>query len=133
MPPNEELARYINLKLAALGQPLCHHTADLEFLRTAGPLLRRLHQKEQLLGSRLSPVDARVQAFLDAYLSDVCPNGAARIPAIAFNLDRPGMGRAVSLPAASDHFSSPYVQSYRVPQGVLHNPVACLLYTSRCV
>jgi hypothetical protein len=124
MPPNEELARYINLKLAALGQPLCHHTADLEFLRTAGPLLRRLHQKEQLLGSRLSPVDARVQAFLDAYLSDVCPNGAARIPAIAFNLDRPGMGRAVSLPAASDHFSSPYVQSYRVPQGVLHNPVA---------
>ena len=71
MPPNEELARYINLKLAALGQPLCHHTADLEFLRTAGPLLRRLHQKEKLLGSRLSPVDARVQAFLDAYLTDV--------------------------------------------------------------
>jgi len=124
MPPNEELARYINLKLAALGQPLCHHTADLEFLQTAGPLLRRLHQKEKLLGSRLSPVDARVQAFLDAYLSDVCPNGAARIPAIAFNLDRPGMGRAVSLPANGDSFSSPYVQSYRVPQGVLHNPAA---------
>ena len=124
MPPNEELARYINLKLAALGQPLCHHTADLEFLETAGPLLRRLHQKEQLLGSRLSPVDARIQAFLDAYLSDVSPNGAARIPAIAFNLDRAGMGRAVSLPANGDHFSSPYVQSYRVPQGVLHNPAA---------
>jgi hypothetical protein len=124
MAPLEELARYINLKLAALGQPLCHHTADLEFLETAGPLLRRLHQKEQLLGTRLSPVDARVQSFLDSYLADVCPNGAARIPAIAFNLDRPGMGRAVSLPAASDHFSSPYLQSYRVPQGVLHNPVA---------
>jgi hypothetical protein len=124
MTANEELARYINLKLAALGQPLCHHTADLEFLKTAGPLLRRLHQKEQLLGSRLCPVDARIQAFLDAYLSDVCPQGAARIPAIAFNLDRPGMGRAVSLPAKGDCFSSPYVQSYRVPQGVLHNPAA---------
>jgi hypothetical protein len=35
-----ELARYINLKLAALGQPPCHHTADLQFLETAGPLLR---------------------------------------------------------------------------------------------
>src|ERR1035441_10741047 len=80
-----ELARYINLKLAALGQPLCHRTADLQFLETAGPLLRSLHQKEQLLGSRLSPVDARIQAFLDAYLTDVCPGGAARIPAIAFN------------------------------------------------
>src|ERR1035441_5427532 len=99
MSPNEELARYINLKLAALGQPLCHHTADLQFLKIAGPLLRRLHQKEQLLGSWLSPVDARIQSFLDAYLSDVCPQGAARIPAITFNLDRPGMGRAVSLPA----------------------------------
>jgi hypothetical protein len=124
MPSNEELARYINLKLAALGQPLCHHTADLQFLETAGPLLRRLHQKEQLLGSRHSPVDARIQAFLDAYLSDVCPQGAARIPAIAFNLDRAGMGRAVSLPAKGDCFSSPYVHSYRVPQGVLHNPAA---------
>ncbi|HEX3748094.1 MAG TPA: methyltransferase domain-containing protein [Bryobacteraceae bacterium] len=124
MAPNEELARYINLKLAALGQPLCHHTADLEFLKTAGPLLRRLHQKEQLLGTHLSPVDARVQSFLDAYLSDVCPDGAARFPAITFNLDRPGMGRAVSLPARSDSFSSPYLHSYRVPQGVLHNPAA---------
>ncbi len=124
MPPSEELARYINLKLAALGQPLCHHTADLKFLQTAGPLLRRLHQKEQLLGSRLSPVDLRIQAFLDAYLRDVCPNGAERIPAITFNLDRAGMGREVSLPANSDRFSSPYVESYRVPQGVLHNPAA---------
>src|SRR5580698_4006107 len=104
MSPNEELARYINLKLAALGQPLCHRTADLKFLQTAGPLLRRLHQKEQLLGSRLSPVDLRVQEFLDAYLSDVCPNGAERFPAITFNLDRAGMGREVSLPAASDRF-----------------------------
>ena len=124
MSTNEELARYINLKLAALGQPLCHHTADLQFLETAGPLLRRLHQKEQLLGTRLSPVDARIQAFLDAYLSDVCPHGAARIPAPAFKLHRAGMGRADSLPAKAARFSSPYVESYRVPQGVLHNPAA---------
>ena len=119
-----ELARYINLKLAALGQPLCHHTADLQFLETAGPLLRSLHQKEQLLGSRLSPVDARIQAFLDAYLSDECPRGAARIPASTFVLDRPGMGRTVSLPALGPSFSSPYVKSYRLPQGILHNPAA---------
>ena len=119
-----ELARYINLKLAALGQPICHHTADLQFLEAAGPLLRRLHQKEQLLGARLCPVDARIQAFLDACLSDVCPQGAARFPAIAFNLDRAGTGRVVSLPAKGCSFSSPYLQSYRVPQGVLHNPAA---------
>jgi hypothetical protein len=121
---DQELARYINLKLAALGQPICQHTADLRFLETAGPLLRQLHQKEQLLGSRLCPVDARIQAFLDAYLADVCPRGAARLPAITFDLDRAGMGRTVSLPAKGASFSSPYVESYRVPQGVLHNPAA---------
>jgi hypothetical protein len=122
--PDWELARYINLKLAALGQPLCHQTADLQFLEAAGPLLRSLHQKEQLLGSRLCPVDARIQAFLDAYLNDACPQGAARVPASTFILDRPGMARTVSLPALGTSFSSPYVQSYRVPQGILHNPAA---------
>ena len=111
MPSTDRvLARYINLKLAALGQPLCHDTEDLQFLETAGPLLRSLRQKEHLLGTRLSPVDARIQAFLDAYLSDVCPQGAARIPASTFVLDRAGMARAISLPAEGDSLSSPYVQ-----------------------
>jgi hypothetical protein len=121
---DRELVRYINLKLAAMGQPLCHQTADLQFLETARPLLRNLQQKEQLLGSRLCPVDTRIQAFLDAYLSDVCPHGAARLPASTFVLDRPGIGRIVSLPAVGSRFSSPCLESYRVPQGVLHNPAA---------
>jgi len=121
---DSELVRYINLKLAAMGQPLCHQTADLPFLETARPLLRNLQQKEQLLGSRLCPVDTRIQTFLDAYLSDVCPHGAARLPASTFVLDRPGIGRIVSLPAVGSRFSSPCLESYRVPQGVLHNPAA---------
>ena len=37
-------------------------------------------------------------------------------------LDREGMARVMSLPATADSFSSPYLNSYRVPQGVLHNP-----------
>ena len=32
------------------------------------------------------------------------------------------MARVMSLPVTSDSFSSPYLNSYRVPQGVLHNP-----------
>ena len=61
-----ELIRYINLKLAALGQPTSQSTADPEFLEIAGPLLRNYHQKNQLLGGRLCPADARIQAFLDS-------------------------------------------------------------------
>jgi len=117
-PQIEELIRYINLKLLALGQPTSHSTADPYFLEIAGPLLRNYHQKSQLLGDRLCPVDTRIQSFLDAYLD----GEAARLPAQTFVLDRPHMARVLSLPPDVDRLSSPYLQSYRVPQGILHNP-----------
>ena len=122
LPRNRELDRYINLKLAAMGQPTNRLTADSDFLEFARPLLRNYYQKDQLLSSHLCPADARIQAFLDAYLADLCPAGSARLPVNTFVLDRPGMGRVMSLPAGTDHFSSDCLDSYRVPQGVLHNP-----------
>lgn len=116
------LIRYINMKLAALGQPVSQATAEPQFLEFAEPLLRNHQQKNQLLSDRLCPVDSRIQAFLDRSLRDVCPNGAPKLPAITFLLDRPGQARAMSLPASGDTFVSPYVSSYRIRQGVLHNP-----------
>ncbi len=113
-----ELIRYINLKLAALGQPVSRSTADPYFLELAGPLLRNFYQKDQLLGDRLCPADARIQAFLDAYLEGPAP----RLPAHTFALDRSGLARVMSLPPDKDSLSSPYLRSYRVPQGILHNP-----------
>ena len=121
---NPELDRYINLKLAALGQPVSRSTADTEFLDIAGPLLRNHYQKDLLLAGRLCPVDARVQAFLDDYLADTEPAGAARLPSHTFVLDRAGMGRVLSLPPGADHFRSPWLDSYRITQGVLHNPAS---------
>jgi phosphoenolpyruvate carboxykinase (diphosphate) len=115
---NLELIRYINLKLAALGQPTSRSTADPEFLEIAGPLLRNYHQKDQLLGNRLCPADTRIQSYLDSTLGD----GAGRLPVDSFVLDREGMARIMSLPASADVFSSPCLKSYRVAQGVLHNP-----------
>ena len=88
---NPELIRYINLKLAALGQPTSRSTADPEFLEIAGPLLRNYLQKDQLLGNRLCPADTRIQSFLDRYFTDVSPNGVARLPVDSFVLDREGL------------------------------------------
>jgi hypothetical protein len=119
---SDELARYINLKLAALGQPTSKSTADPYFLELARPLLRNYYQKDQLLGERMCSADTRIQSFLDDYLKDACPAGVARLPANTFVLDRPGLGRAMSLPPSADSISSPYLKSYRVPQGILHNP-----------
>ena len=117
-PQIEELIRYINLKLLALGQPTSHSTSDPYFLEIAGPLLRNYYQKGQLLGDRLCPVDTRIQTFLDHYLD----GQASRLPSQTFVLDRPHMARVLSLPPGVDRLASPYLQSYRVQQGILHNP-----------
>ncbi|MEO7917574.1 MAG: hypothetical protein ABIR16_08005, partial [Dokdonella sp.] len=55
-------------------------------------------------------------------MRDVCPEGAPRIPARSLVLDRPGLGRTLSLPPDADRFASPFLTSYRIAQGVLHNP-----------
>ncbi len=116
----QELVRYINLKLAALGQPATRQSVDDDFQKLAAPLLRNYFQKDELLRDRLCPVDARIQAFLDAYLDGVAV--APRLPARTFALDRPGLARVMSLAPGQQSFSSPFLNSYRVPQGILHNP-----------
>lgn len=116
------LLSYINLKLAALGHPIDREHADSYLLDIASPLLRNHYQKDLLLGDRLCSADSRIQSFLDSYLKTVAPNGAPRLPSHTFVLDRPGLARAMSLPPKGHRFSSNIVQSYRVAQGVLHNP-----------
>jgi hypothetical protein len=118
----EELIRYTNLKLAVLGQPVNKSTMNPAALELAGPLLRNFYQKDTWLGGRLCPVDERIQRYLDAYLTAVCPAGVPRLPWDTLILDRAGMARLMSLPLDSDYHASPFLQSYRVAQGVLHNP-----------
>lgn len=120
--PHKHLVRYVNLKLAALGLPTTGSEEDPYFQEITGPLLRNHYQKNLLLRGLLCPVDARIQRFLDAYLADVCPSGSPRLPCGTFVLDRPGLARVMSLPARGDTFTSPYLTSYRLPQGILHNP-----------
>src|SRR5271165_2634757 len=119
-----ELTRYLDLKLAALGQPTARTGNGNLLLETAGPLLRSYYQKDQLLGQYLCPADKRIQSFLDDYLREACPGGAPRLPANTLILDREGLARVMSLPPQGNTFSSPYLKSYRIPQGVLHNPLS---------
>ena len=116
-----EIFQYIDLKLAALGYSV-NGQADSDFLAIARPLLRNYHQKDLMLGHVLCPADQRIQSFLNSYLNDVCPNGAAPLPSNTLVLDRAGLARVMSLPRTSDSFSSSYLNSYRVAQGILHNP-----------
>jgi len=83
--------------------------------------LARQRELRRELPELLCPADRRIQAFIDRYLgedSSVHP----RLPDTTLTLDEPGLARALSLPVDGDDFSSDLVSSYRVANGVLHNP-----------
>lgn len=72
--------------------------------------------------SGLAAVDERIEQFLNDYLNDASADKPIRMPKKTFILDRAGMARMMSLPPDKDFFESEIVRSYRVKQGVLHNP-----------
>ena len=115
----DSLIPYINVKLALLGFEPVATTDGAKFSDTVSALVAQYREKERLLAHHLCPADQRIQSFIYDYLQDV---PAARLPVRTLTLDRPGMARALSLPANRDEFSSEIIQSYRVRQGVLHNP-----------
>ena len=120
----ESIQLYINLKLAASGQPACQDGKDAGFLGVAEDLLKSYREKSRLLTGYLCPPDRRIQDFLDTYLADACPGEVPRLPENTLNLDRAGMARELSLPLHGDVFKNAYVSSYRIRNGVLHNPAS---------
>lgn len=118
----ESIQMYINLKLSASGQPPCQDGRDHAFLAVAESLLKSYREKSRLLAGYLCPPDRRIQDFLDGYLGDVAE--VPRLPENTLNLDREGMAREISLPHNGDVFRNEYVSSYRIRNGVLHNPAS---------
>ncbi len=124
-PERMKRVRQINLQLAASGQPV-PRDGDDDLLDVAEDMLRNYRQHRRLLRDYRCPADQRIQDFVNDYLAR---NGAlagaaprVQLPAAPFILDRPGLAAELSLPLDGDHFESRYLASYRVRQGVLHNP-----------
>ncbi len=116
------LIRYINLKLASLGLPN-YKKYGQEFLELSDGLLRNYREKTRLLQDKLPPVDQRIHNFLESYLKEFRDPGTSFLPEETFVLDKKGLARELSLPVEGNYFANSIVQSYRVTQGVLHNPV----------
>lgn len=120
-----QLHLYINLKLASCGQPTCIDQASAQFMDTAQDLLNSyLEKSRQLASSSLYPADRRIQDFLDRYCGDLGLEKVPSLPTMTFELDRHGVARELSLPMGEDEFRSEIVSSFRVKQGVLHNPAS---------
>ncbi len=113
------LIAHINVKLALIGCSPVPLKGDKEFVEIAAAMAAQSREKDRLLGNYLCPADQRIQTFLHDYLQDV---PVPKLPARTFTLDRPGLARVLSLPVDRNDFSSDIINSYRVKQGVLHNP-----------
>ena len=122
MLENSKLIQYINIKLAALGLPYFNHPSDNNFLELANDLIVNYREKNRLLSNFLCPADQRIQNFIDGYLHEQKGKLNLRLPSNTFDVDSHGIARMLSIPPDKDEFISDIISSYRIKQGVLHNP-----------
>ena len=117
----ERIIRYINLKLASMGLPHNKQT-DVTDIDIAHDLIENFKEKNRLLSTYLCPADKRIQDFINSYLTDMKSDDIPELPKDTLILDRYGLARELSVPPDKNEFITDIVSSYRVKQGVLHNP-----------
>ncbi|HPG32419.1 MAG: hypothetical protein H6541_13590 [Lentimicrobiaceae bacterium] len=126
-----DLIRYINLKLATIGQPVFDDFAEQQgdeilsdpaFLELTENLISNYRSRTRLVSSIFAPADQRIQDFINAYVKDLNLTEIPQLPNNTFISDKPGLARVLSLPPHHNHYKNDYIQSYRIKQGVLHNP-----------
>jgi hypothetical protein len=125
----KDMIQYINLQLASLGQPLFSDESDsstkfanAKFESLTEGLINSFRQKSRLLSGHLSPVDLRIQNFIDDYLKEVEFDKDYRLSGDTLVLNQKGMARELSLPPNANEFKSDMLSSYRLKQGILNNP-----------
>lgn len=118
----KSLFEYVNLKLTSIGEPIFGDLSNSDFFGLSKSLLESYQEKSRLLANYLPPCDQRIQDFIGNYFSELGLEEMPHLPNKTLILDRHGVARALSLPAKGDHFSSAIIDSYRIYQGVLHNP-----------
>ncbi|MCC5021402.1 MAG: hypothetical protein J6386_00660 [Candidatus Synoicihabitans palmerolidicus] len=88
----------------------------------ADPIFARHREITRQMVERYAPVDDRIQHFLSQYLAEIGP--APTLPLRTLVLDQAGLARELSLPDRGDVAESPLLKSYRLRNGVLHNPAS---------
>ncbi|PHS51779.1 MAG: hypothetical protein COB01_09400 [Lutibacter sp.] len=126
----KDTVRYINLQLASLGQPYYEDKENDEikycnpnFMDLTTGLIKSFREKSRLLAHHLSPVDSRIQNFLNDYLKDVKFEKSFKLPNNTLVLTQKGHARELSLPPNGNTFKSENITSHRIKQGILNNPI----------
>lgn len=119
---NKYLIQYINLKLASKGLPYLDSYKDNKFLDIAEDLIHSNIENERILSNYLPPSDYRIQNFLNEYFKDSIDCEKIKLPTSTFDLDKHGIARVLSISPNANEFSSNIISSYKLKQGILHNP-----------
>jgi hypothetical protein len=117
----QDIVQYIALKLIANGQPVPTEIKPTNALG-AERILDTYYQRLRQLDSVRSPIDNRIESFLESYFQGTADAENLQLPDSTFVLDRHGIARELSLPINGDTYTNQHVSSYRVHNGVLHNP-----------
>ncbi len=115
-----QLRRVIVAKLAAHGILPKERLGELGDL---GDLLAGWASSGRLGVKDHCAADGRVQAFLERTLA-ACGAPVPRLPTATFVLDRHGLARELSLPVDGDEHKTALLSSFRLANGVLHNPAS---------
>ncbi|MBK1882538.1 hypothetical protein JIN85_08930 [Luteolibacter pohnpeiensis] len=123
------LREFVNLKLASRGYPIVGNESDYPFLDLGRSLIASFQEKTRLLSDYLCPADHTIDQFLRSYLGDdlvteVFHDVKHLLPDSPLIAERHGIARMLSLPPDKDVFKSSILSSYRVHQGVCHNPAS---------
>jgi hypothetical protein len=116
------MARAIAFKLSAMGFTVPAGIGDSDLLELGRDFFARYREQARLLSEHLCPADRRIQAFIDSLCLPLRLPFTIRLPATTLPLDRYGLARELSLPVNKDEWHSDIVSSYRLDNGVLHNP-----------
>jgi hypothetical protein len=113
--------RPLNLRLVADGL-ISGSDMAAALQDAAGGLLESYREMSRTLRQHRCPADQRIESFLKAHFADLNLPEEPRLPDYTFVLDRHGVARELSLPANGDEIRGKLLDSFRVRNGVLHNP-----------
>ena len=120
-PVARDRALQVNLLLIANGLPAVKDD-DLHLGEISRGVLEGYYEQSRLLSDHRCPVDQRIENFLRSHFSEVDKPGTLKLPAKTLILGRHGVARVLSIPADGDVFTNSVLSSYRIRNGVLHNP-----------
>jgi len=114
--------RQIQLRMAAEGLIDTPFLPDDDLWTLTQDLIEAYRARELTLDDPYDPADRRMQDFIDAECRRMKVREPPRLPRPTLRLDRAGLARELALPLHGNEFHNPVLDSYRLTNGVLHNP-----------